>query len=89
MKPYMAAGAAMAIEDAAILSRCIADLGTRSPAESIAWYEASRMPRVNKVQGISSQNTWLRSPVDPGWLFAYDACHVPLTAPAQADTNAL
>jgi 6-hydroxynicotinate 3-monooxygenase len=89
MKPYMAAGAAMAIEDAAILSRCIADLGATSPAESIDWYEANRMPRVNKVQDISSQNTWLRSPVDPGWLFAYDACHVPLTAPAQAGTNAL
>jgi 6-hydroxynicotinate 3-monooxygenase len=81
MKPYMAAGAAMAIEDAAVLARCITEIGNRSPAESFAWYEANRMPRVNEVQDISSQNTWLRSPVNPDWLFKYDACEVPLVAP--------
>jgi 6-hydroxynicotinate 3-monooxygenase len=84
MKPYMAAGAAMAIEDAAVLARCIGEIGHRRPAESFAWYEANRVPRVNKVQDISSQNTWLRQPVDPDWLFKYDACDVPLVAPAVA-----
>jgi 2-polyprenyl-6-methoxyphenol hydroxylase-like FAD-dependent oxidoreductase len=84
MKPYMAAGAAMAIEDAAVLARCISEIGRRGPAESFAWYEANRMPRVNKVQDISSQNIWLRQPVDPDWLFKYDACQIPLVAPAAA-----
>jgi 6-hydroxynicotinate 3-monooxygenase len=84
MKPYMAAGAAMAIEDAAVLARCIGEIGRRRPAESFAWYEANRMPRVNKVQDISSQNTWLRQPVDPDWLFKYDACEAPLVEPAVA-----
>jgi 6-hydroxynicotinate 3-monooxygenase len=78
MRPYMAAGAAMAIEDAAVLARCIAERGTTDVSESFAWYEANRMPRVNKVQSISETNTWLREPVDPTWLFAYDACSVPL-----------
>ena len=64
----------MAIEDAAVLARCIGELGRRRPAESFVWYEANRMPRVNKVQDISAQNTWLRQPVDPDWLFKYDAC---------------
>lgn len=82
MKPYMAAGAAMAIEDAAVLARCIAEVGSTSPGESFAWYEANRMPRVNQVQDTSSQNTWLRSPVNPDWLFKYDACEVSLVAPA-------
>ena len=84
MKPYMAAGAAMAIEDAAVLARCISDVGQRTPRDSFAWYEANRMPRVNKVQDISSQNTWLREPVDPDWLFKYDACEVSLVAPTGA-----
>ncbi|HRF07029.1 MAG TPA: FAD-dependent monooxygenase [Xanthobacteraceae bacterium] len=81
MRPYMAAGAAMAIEDAAILSRAIADEDTRSAAESFALYEANRMPRVNEVQDISNTNTWFRNPVDPTWFFAYDACAVPLIRP--------
>lgn len=84
MRPYMAAGAAMAIEDAAVLARCIAEFGSNDPAESFAWYEANRMPRVQKVQQISAVNTWLRTPTDPSWLFTYDACAVPLLAPAPA-----
>jgi 6-hydroxynicotinate 3-monooxygenase len=81
MRPYMAAGAAMAIEDAAVLARCIADIGTKHAGDSFAWYAANRMPRVSKVRHISAANTWLREPVDPSWLFAYDACTVPLVAP--------
>jgi 6-hydroxynicotinate 3-monooxygenase len=87
MRPYMAAGAAMAIEDAAVLARCISDLETTDAAESFAWYEANRMPRVRKVQQISESNTWLRTPVDPSWLFTYDACAVPMVSPS--DTAAL
>jgi 6-hydroxynicotinate 3-monooxygenase len=81
MRPYMAAGAAMAIEDAAVLARCIAEIGAGEADESFAWYEANRMPRVNKVQQISLVNTWLRTPTDPDWLFRYDACAVPLLPP--------
>jgi len=81
MRPYMAAGAAMAIEDAAVLARCVAEIGTDDPAESFAWYEANRKPRVAKVQQISQVNTWLKSPVDPEWFFAYDAGAVTLRPP--------
>jgi 6-hydroxynicotinate 3-monooxygenase len=83
MRPYMAAGAAMAIEDAAVLARCIAEFGSADPAESFTWYEANRMPRVEQVQQISAVNTWLRTPTNPDWLFTYDACAVPLTAPTK------
>jgi 6-hydroxynicotinate 3-monooxygenase len=88
MRPYMAAGAAMAIEDAAVLARCISDIGTKDAGESFAWYEANRMPRVRKVQEISESNTWLRTPVDPSWLFTYDACAVPLLSPSDASAPA-
>ena len=87
MRPYMAAGAAMGIEDAAILARCIADIGDTDPCDSFLWYEANRMPRVDRVQKTSEANIWLREPVDPAWLFSYDACAVPLTAPANGNTQ--
>ena len=82
MRPYMAAGAAMAIEDAGILARCIAELGSDNAGESFGWYEANRKPRVREVTQISMGNTWLRTPVDPQWFFRYDACAVPLKPPA-------
>ena len=84
MRPYMASGAAMAIEDGAILARCIAEIGTDDPAEPFRWYEANRMPRTNKVQRISAANTWLRGPTDTDWLYTYDACAVPLLTPEEA-----
>ena len=44
MRPFMAAGGAMAIEDAAILSRCLAQFD--EPDEAYRWYEATRIERV-------------------------------------------
>jgi 6-hydroxynicotinate 3-monooxygenase len=81
LRPYMASGAAMAIEDAAVLARCVGEFGGDDPAESFAWYQANRMPRVEKVRQISHVNTWLKTPTDPDWLFCYDACTVPLLPP--------
>lgn len=81
MRPYMAAGAAMAIEDAGILARCIAEIGSADTSDSFAFFEATRKPRVRKVQQISMLNSWLRTPIDPGWFFSYDACTIPLMSP--------
>jgi 6-hydroxynicotinate 3-monooxygenase len=76
MTPYMASGAAMAIEDAAVLARCL--LQSEDHAAAFTLYEASRMARVTKVQKISAENSFLRYPTDPTWVFRYDAVAVPL-----------
>lgn len=76
MTPYMASGAAMAIEDAAVLARCLVEVD--DPAAAFALYQATRMPRVGKVQRISAENSFLRQPTDPAWVFGYDAVNVPL-----------
>ena len=76
MMPYMASGAAMAIEDAAVLARCL--FQSEDHAAAFLLYEASRMPRVRKVQNISAENSFLRYPTDPTWVFGYDAVTVPL-----------
>ena len=47
MRPYMAAGGAMAIEDGAILSRCLEKFG--DPAEAFGWYTATRISRCSRT----------------------------------------
>ena len=78
VRPFMAAGGAMSIEDAAVLSRCIAAFD--DPATAFARYEAVRIPRVAEVQRISIENTWMHGATETDWFFAYDPCIVPLDA---------
>jgi len=86
--PFMAQGAAMAIEDAAVLSRCLQQ-GSEIQT-SLKRYEAMRKPRTTYVQRASQRNgrvfharppfSWLRDQVAP-WagrqtmarLYEYDA----------------
>nr|WP_315465844.1 FAD-dependent monooxygenase [uncultured Rhodoferax sp.] len=78
MRPHMAQGAAMAIEDGAVLVRCLMAAGTNNWQLAYEWYQEARKERVHKVQGISSENSWMRTTPDPAWLFSLDAWNVPL-----------
>ena len=73
MTPYMAQGAAMAIEDAAILSRCLADVDRDGVPNAFRRFAATREPRTSRMQLSSRTNTWLREATDPGWVYGYDA----------------
>jgi 2-polyprenyl-6-methoxyphenol hydroxylase-like FAD-dependent oxidoreductase len=89
MTPYMAQGAATAIEDAAVLSRCLGE--TDGEDISGAWrrYEAHRKPRTSLIQAISSANTWMREGnSDTAWLYGYDAWNADLNEPADHATPA-
>ena len=83
MTPYMAQGAAMAIEDAAIVSRCLQGVDRDGIAGAFRLFEAVRKPRTSRVQSSSRTNTWGKERIDPGWVYGYDAWNVPL-APASA-----
>jgi 2-polyprenyl-6-methoxyphenol hydroxylase-like FAD-dependent oxidoreductase len=80
MTPYMAQGAATAMEDAAVLARCIEEGAGDLPA-AFALYEANRKPRTSRIQAISLANTWMEGSgqQDPAWLYGYDAWKVPLS----------
>jgi 6-hydroxynicotinate 3-monooxygenase len=82
MKPHMAQGAAMAIEDAAMLARCFTEAGLDDYASAFALYEANRAERAGRVQLVSHNNTWLRTNENPDWCFGYDVFNVPLVSPA-------
>ena len=79
MKPHMGQGAAMAIEDAAILVRCLAEL-KGSISDKLSAYSKARIDRASRVQQVSHDNTWLRHDEDPYWVFGYDPYQVELGA---------
>ena len=78
MKPHMAQGAAMAIEDAAMLARCMVEVGTDNLAACFETYRHHRMARASRVQQVSNANTWLRTDEDPFWVYGYDIYGVDL-----------
>lgn len=78
MTPYMAQGAAMAVEDAAVLSRCLDGSDADGVVEAFRRYELTRQPRTSRIQLTSRQNTWMREKTDPDWVYGYDAWHEPL-----------
>ena len=80
MTPYMAQGAAMAMEDAAVLSRCLDGIERDGVAHAFRRFEASRKQRTTRVQQTSRTNTWLKDKTDTDWVYAYDAWTVPLAA---------
>jgi len=84
MTPYMAQGAASALEDAAVLSRCLEGVDADGIARAFKHYEANRLPRTAEIQQTSSKNTWMRTATDPTWVYGYDAWSIPLIEPRTA-----
>ena len=82
MTPYMAQGAAMAIEDAAILSRCLGGIEREAIAGALARYETTRKERTARVQLTSRENRWGKSATNPDWVYGYNAWTAPLANPA-------
>jgi len=79
MTPYMAQGAATAMEDAAVLARCLAEVEGEDVVSAFRRYEAHRKPRTTRIQAISSANTWMKGGSDDtSWLYGYDAWNVHL-----------
>lgn len=78
MTPYMAQGAANALEDSVVLSRCLADGGTDNFPMAFKRFEAARKPRTSKVQATSHRNEFMREKTDPDWVYSYDAWTVDL-----------
>jgi 2-polyprenyl-6-methoxyphenol hydroxylase-like FAD-dependent oxidoreductase len=80
MTRYMAQGAAMAIEDAAVLSRCLDCVEREGVANAFRRFEATRKARTARIQQTSRANTWLSGKTDTDWVYGYDAWTVPLAA---------
>jgi len=55
MLPYLAQGAAMAVEDAAVIAQCLTQRPD-DPTAALRAYEAARWARVRKVQRLAARN---------------------------------
>jgi len=56
MLPFMAQGAAQAIEDGACLAACLSTLGPERAEEALLLYEKLRLPRATRLQELSRLN---------------------------------
>jgi 6-hydroxynicotinate 3-monooxygenase len=77
-----AQGAAIAIEDAAMLARCLNEAGAMHHRSAFALYEANRVDRIATAQRLSATNAWMRDDVDLSWFQSYDAFETPLRLPS-------
>jgi salicylate hydroxylase/6-hydroxynicotinate 3-monooxygenase len=80
MTPYMAQGAAMAIEDAAILARCLEGMDRDGIRPALKRYEATRQDRTSRIQLTSRRNIWGKGVTDTDWVYGYNAWTAPLAA---------
>ena len=79
MLPFMAQGAGMAIEDAVVLGRALAGVGSRAQAvDALRRYEKTRQERTAKIQIGSRGNQWMKGPGNADWVYGYDAWNEPL-----------
>jgi salicylate hydroxylase/6-hydroxynicotinate 3-monooxygenase len=76
MMPYMAQGGASALEDAAMLARCLEAVSDVEKA--LRSYEATRLQRTTRLQLTSRENTWGTQGTDPSWVYAYDVWQAPI-----------
>ena len=76
MTPYMAQGAATALENGVMLARALDETG--DIAAALGRFETSRKARTAEAQAVSHANTWMREETDPTWCYGFDACTQPL-----------
>jgi salicylate hydroxylase len=84
MFPFFAQGAAQAIEDAAVLARCLAE-DTGAPARALRRYESARIGRTTRLQQVSHARAHVNHLPDGPDQQARDqslACADPLVASA-------
>lgn len=80
MTPFMAQGAAMAIEDAILLGRSLKGTDKAGVPAALKRYEEARKDRTAKVQVGSRGNEWLKQGGTADWVYGYDSWTVPLPA---------
>ncbi len=80
MVPFMAQGAAMAIEDAVVLGRALDGAAAADVPQRLRIYARTRQERTARVQIGSRGNEWLKSGANADWVYGYDAWSVPLAA---------
>jgi salicylate hydroxylase/6-hydroxynicotinate 3-monooxygenase len=85
MTPYMAQGAASALEDSVVLARCLEGVDNDGFEAAFKLFEGVRKPRTSALQAGSSANKWMQNSTNPDWVYGYNAWEVPLVEPENAN----
>lgn len=80
MTPFMAQGAAMGIEDAIVLARCLDGCSVADIPAALDRYQRSRLERASRIQKTSHDNQFLKTQDDADWVYGYDVRNAPLAA---------
>ena len=78
MLPFMAQGACMAIEDAAVLARSLEGADKGTVPERLRRYENARLERTASIQRNSLANEWMKEQGNAEWVYGYHAWESPL-----------
>lgn len=70
--PHMGQGGGMAVEDAAMLVRCLDSVPGHDPEEAFRLYEQNRFNRVTQLQQVSETDSWSYGAMSHEWLYGYD-----------------
>jgi salicylate hydroxylase/6-hydroxynicotinate 3-monooxygenase len=80
MTPYMAQGAAMALEDSVVLARCLDSFNGQDINTVFNVFESIRKPRTSEIQKASGANQWMQNKTNPDWVYGYNAWNIELKA---------
>ena len=78
MTPFMAQGAAMGIEDAVALARCLEGIDAGGVGAALDRYQQTRIARASRIQKLSHENQFLKAQGDADWVYGHDAWTAPL-----------
>ncbi|TWB85965.1 6-hydroxynicotinate 3-monooxygenase [Bradyrhizobium macuxiense] len=78
MPPLTGQGGGMAVEDAAMLVRCLEHYGGEDVKPALQLYEKSRFQRITRTHEASQTHELGRGDTDQEWLYGYDVLSVPL-----------
>ena len=80
MTPYMAQGAANALEDAAVLSRCLGEIDDPAAAFRTLRGDPAAAHRARPAY-VAARTPGASRHTDPSWVYGYDAFQTPLAQP--------
>ncbi len=77
--PHMGQGGGMAVEDAAMLARCLEAVEGEDIELAFRLYEINRFERTSRLKRDSETDEWGHGTIDHQWLYGYDVLHAPLS----------
>jgi 6-hydroxynicotinate 3-monooxygenase len=78
MPPLAGQGGGMAVEDAAMLVRCLEHYDGEDVQSALRLYETSRFQRTTRTHEASQTHEVGRGETDQRWLYGYDVLNAPL-----------